>query len=104
MGHPIREVGQGEPDGGCDHRDLEHDVIKPMTGKRGVRALHRFTLQVVVPSFLSSSSIPMATSSSRMRSDSLKLFALRAALRAATRLATRTSSIVSEAGRHAAHS
>ena len=49
----------------------------------------RSTFQVVVPSFLSSSSTPIALSSSRMRSDSLKFFALRAALRAS--IASRSS-------------
>src|SRR5262249_48035402 len=43
---------------------------------------HRDTFQVVVPSLLASISTPIALSSSRMRSASLKLFALRAALRA----------------------
>ena len=39
--------------------------------------------QIVVPSGLSSSTIPACASSSRIRSDSLKFFALRAAVRAA---------------------
>src|SRR5262252_3231288 len=43
---------------------------------------HRDTFQVVLPSLWSSSSTPIALSSSRMRSAFLKLFALRAALRA----------------------
>src|SRR5476649_790913 len=42
-----------------------------------------FTFQLVVPSLRSSNSTPIAASSSRMRSDSLKFFVLRAALRAA---------------------
>src|SRR5262245_56464290 len=43
---------------------------------------HCVTFQVVVPSLWSSSSTPIALSSSRRRSASLKFFALRAALRA----------------------
>src|SRR4051794_2035654 len=50
----------------------------------GARA-HRAASQVV-PSLESLSTTPMAASSSRMRSDSLKFLALRAALRAAIRL------------------
>src|SRR5262249_25709873 len=42
---------------------------------------HRFTFQVVAPSLWSSSSMSIALSSSRMRSASLKFFALLAALR-----------------------
>src|SRR5437868_6538531 len=84
MGHPVFEVGPAERDGGGEDRDLEHDVIEPMTRERGVWPLHRFILQVVAPSFLSSSSMPMAASSSRRRSASLKFLALRAALRAST--------------------
>src|SRR5207245_6717352 len=42
---------------------------------------HRATFQVVVPSLRSSSSMPIALSSSRIRSASLKFFAFRAALR-----------------------
>ena len=38
--------------------------------KEGARMLYRFTSQVVVPSLLSLSAMPMAASSSRMRSDS----------------------------------
>src|SRR5215471_13678239 len=104
MGHPVFEIGPAEQDGGGEDRDLEHDVVEPMTRERGVGTLHRFTLQAVVPSFLSSSSMPMAASSSRMRSASLKFFALRAALRSAIRRSIRASSIVTDAGRQAAHS
>src|SRR5262249_2885504 len=42
---------------------------------------HRFTCHVVVPSLWSSSSTPLAFSSSRMKSASLNFFAFRAALR-----------------------
>ena len=46
----------------------------------------------VVPSFLSSSSMPMAVSSSRMRSASLKFLAFRAALRASINSVMRPTS------------
>src|SRR5262249_2788190 len=45
---------------------------------------HGFIFHTVVPSFLSSSSTPIAFSSSRLRSASLKFLALRAAFRAST--------------------
>src|SRR3984893_9939952 len=63
-----------------------------------------FTFQLVVPSLRSSSSTPIAASSSRIRSDSLKFFALRATLRASMRFLMPTSSMASDTGRHAAHS
>jgi hypothetical protein len=44
-------------------------------------ARQRFTSHVVVPSLLSLSAMPMAASSSRMRSDSFQFFAARAARR-----------------------
>ena len=46
---------------------------------------HRFTSHVVVPSLLSLSWTPMASNSSRMRSDSAQFFAARAARRAVMR-------------------
>src|SRR5499433_558060 len=104
MGHPILEIDQAERDGGGDHRDLDHDVVEPVTREWGVGTFDRFTLPVVVPSFLSSSSTPSAAISSRMRSAALKFLALRAACRASIRFATLVSSIASEAGRQVAHS
>src|SRR5262249_51234330 len=53
---------------------------------------HRDTFQVVVPSLWSSSSTPIALSSSRTRSASLKFFALRAALRASINALTLSAS------------
>src|SRR5690349_17874493 len=104
MGHPILEIGPAEQDRGDEHHDLEHDVVEPMPRERGVGTLHRFSLQAVVPSFLSSSSTPRPVSSSRMRSASLKFLVLRAALRSAISPSTRASSIATLAGRQAAHS
>ena len=46
-------------------------------------ASYRFTSQVVVPSLLSLSAMPMAASSPRMRSDSFQFFAARAVRRLA---------------------
>src|SRR5438094_1907921 len=60
-----------------------------LLGRRNVVA-HRFNSQVV-PSFESFSTTPMAASSSRMRSDSLKFFALRAAMRSETKYLIRIS-------------
>src|SRR6185437_797576 len=54
----------------------------------GMRHGHHRAISQVVPSLESFSTTPMAASSSRIRSDSLKFFALRAALRASTRLST----------------
>src|ERR1700693_1303941 len=89
MGHPIAVVPQRQRDAAGNDHDLEHDVIEPVTGKRGVGTFHRFTLHVVVPFLRSSSSMPWAASSSRTRSASLKSLALRAALRAEIRLSVR---------------
>src|SRR5271166_2561039 len=90
----IRDV---ERDRRCDddQRIFEHDVIQPMPrerrvgplnlgpgrGFRSVLLAHRATSQVV-PSLESLSTIPIAPSSSRIRSASLKFLAVRAALRA----------------------
>src|SRR5262249_41095570 len=54
---------------------------------------HRAISQVV-PSLESLSTTPMAASSSRMRSDSLKFFAFRAALRAAIKASTAALSML----------
>src|SRR5262249_50404646 len=53
---------------------------------------HRDTFQVVVPSLWSSSSMPAALSSSRMRSASLNFFSLRAMLRASMSASMRLAS------------
>src|SRR5215475_4099119 len=65
-------------------------------------SVHRAMSQVV-PSFESFTTTPSAASSSRMRSDSLKFFAARAAALASIRLATCFSSMESDAGRKDAH-
>src|ERR1043166_3326450 len=92
MGHPVFEAGPAERDGRREDHDLALDVIAPVTPERGVGMLHRLTSHVV-PSLESFSTIPWAASSSRMRSDSLKSFALRAALRSAIRPSMRASSM-----------
>src|SRR6185437_7551882 len=65
---------------------------------------HRATFQLVLPSFVSSSSTPIDLSSSRMRSASLKFLAARAALRAAIELMTLASSTTDDAGWNLFHS
>src|SRR5271165_4881509 len=90
----IRDV---ERDRRCDNdqRVFEHDVVQPMSRERrvgpahhgtgrgfwSVLLAHRATSQVVPP-LESLSTIPIAPSSSRIRSASLKFLAVRAALRA----------------------
>src|SRR5690349_7391503 len=64
---------------------------------------HRATFHCVLPSLVSSSSMPIALSSSRIRSASLKFFAFRALLRASIRLTTLFSSTAADAGRKLAH-
>src|SRR5262249_47574060 len=63
---------------------------------------HRRSLHLVLPSLLSSTSMPILSSSPRIRSASLKFLALRAALRASIKSTILSSSIVRAAGRHAA--
>src|SRR5262245_38835349 len=87
--------GTAEP--GCAKSDR---AALASTGMEG--GAHRAISQVV-PSLESLSTMPMAASSSRMRSDSLKFFAARAAARASIRLATFVSSMDTDAGRKAAH-
>src|SRR3569832_2285601 len=65
---------------------------------RGHRAISQ-----VVPSFESLSTTPIAASSSRMRSDSLKSFALRAAVRASISDCTLAASTVADRWWRAAH-
>ena len=64
---------------------------------------HVVLISPVAGSLLSFSAMPMAASSSRMRSASLKFFAVRAALRSAISASTLASSIWRAAGRHAFH-
>lgn len=70
--HPARTSGPCHPLPASGERKI---------APRRARA-HRATSQVV-PFFVSFNTIPIASSSSRMRSASLKFFALRAAARAA---------------------
>src|SRR5690349_15634099 len=58
---------------------------------------HRATFHCVLPSLVSSSSTPIALSSSRMRSASLKFFAFRALFRDSIRLTTLISSTAADA-------
>src|SRR3974377_2028734 len=68
-----------------------------------MRLRHHRAISQVVPSFESFSTTPMAASSSRIRSDSLKFLALRAAVRASMRLMTLASSMTRDAGRNEFH-
>src|SRR6476661_3229089 len=77
------EQFQNEQDRGNDHRPFDEDVIAPVSRERRVGFCHYAIAQVVtglpsapLPSF---STTPIAASSSRMRSDSLKSFRARAA-------------------------
>src|SRR5882757_5444928 len=73
---------QGEQDRSHDHRPFDEDVITPVLWKRRIGFGHRAISQVV-PSLESLITTPIAASSSRMRSDSLKSFRARAAVRLA---------------------
>src|SRR3954451_24334178 len=76
------EQFQGEHDGGDDHGPFDEDVVAPVFRERSVGAGHSAISQVV-PSLESLMTTPIAASSSRMRSDSLKSLRARAAVRAA---------------------
>src|SRR5882757_6202270 len=71
---------QGKQDRGNDHRPFDEDVIAPVLWKRRVGFGHRAISQVV-PSLESLITTPIAASSSRMRSDSLKSLRARGAVR-----------------------
>src|SRR3954451_10038469 len=71
---------QGKQDRGDDHRPFDEDVIAPVLWKRRVGVGHRAISQVV-PSLESLIRTPIAASSSRIRSASLKSFRARAAVR-----------------------
>src|SRR5213592_3713712 len=67
---------QSEHDRGSDQRPLDEDVIAPVFWERGIGLVHHAISQVVtgfpsasLPSLMAT---PMAASSSRIRSDSLK--------------------------------
>src|SRR6266571_9293242 len=72
---------QRQHDGRDNDRPFDEDVIAPVLWERRIRLLHRAISQVV-PSLESLMTTPIAASSSRMRSDSLKSFRARAAVRA----------------------
>ena len=74
------------------HRHVSRQEWPQRELRMCTRHHHRTTFQVVVPSLWSSSSIRIALSSSRMRSDSLKFLVLRAALRASMSFSIATSS------------
>src|SRR3954451_23301146 len=84
---------QGKQDRGDDHRPLDEDVIAPVLWKRRVGFGHRAISQVVA-SFESLITTPIAASSSRIRSDSLKSFRARAAVRSEIRASTCFASIL----------
>src|SRR3954447_14041359 len=69
-----------EQDRSRDHRPFDEDVVAPVFWERRIGLAHRATSQVV-PSLESLMTTPMAASSSRIRSDSLKFFRARAAVR-----------------------
>src|SRR5713101_2650075 len=74
------EHSQRKHDGCDDDRPFDEDVIAPVFWERRLGISHRATSQVV-PSLESLMTTPIAASSSRMRSDSLKSFRARAAAR-----------------------
>src|SRR6478752_9569295 len=67
------EQSQGERDRGGDQRPFDEDVVAPALWKRRIGATHQATSHVVTglpsASLPSLMAIPMAASSSRMRSD-----------------------------------
>src|SRR5215216_4358174 len=84
------EQSQGQHDRGNDQRVLDEDVIAPVFWKRCIGFGHHAISQVVtglpsasLPSLMAT---PIAASSSRIRSDSLKSFRARAALRSEIKL------------------
>src|ERR1700719_3232516 len=85
------EQFQREHDRPSDHSPFENDVITPVFWKRRVGTAHRAISQVV-PSLESLITTPIAASSSRMRSDSLKSFRARAAVRAEISISTALTS------------
>src|SRR5216684_6271839 len=74
------EHSQRKHNGRDDDRPFDEDVIAPVFWERRVRLRHRAISQVV-PSLESLMTTPIAASSSRIRSDSLKSFRARAAVR-----------------------
>src|SRR5665811_863543 len=91
-------------DAGAEDFAQQRGVDREIRPQRqlGVRLRHHRAISQVVPSLESFNTTPMAASSSRIRSASVKFFALRAAMRASIRITILLSSIVSEAGRNAA--
>src|SRR5579875_442113 len=77
-------LDRGEPDLG-KKRQIGRKIRPQRRFRKGAR-VHRFGSHVVVPSLLSFNAIPMAASSSRIRSDSAQFFAARASLRREMRI------------------
>src|SRR5437667_2766360 len=86
------EQSQRQHDGRDNDRPFDEDVIAPVLWERRIRLLHRAISQVV-PSLESLMTTPIAASSSRMRSDSLKSFRARAAVRSEISRSTRLASM-----------
>src|SRR5215470_10815847 len=88
---------QDKQHGGDDHRPFDEDVVAPVFRERRLGLVHHAISHVVTglpsASLPSLSTTPMAVSSSRMRSDSLKSLRARAAARSAIRLSMRTGSM-----------
>src|SRR6266568_7214330 len=89
---PHAVQSENQRNGAGNQQDLQRDIIQPMLRERRVGLFHHATSQVVtglpsasLPSF---STTPIATSSSRMRSDSAKSLRARAAARAAINVST----------------
>src|SRR5450631_2877536 len=74
------EQFQGKDDGANDDGPFDEDVVAPVFRERRVGLCHRAISQVV-PSLESLMTTPIAASSSRMRSDSLKSLRARASAR-----------------------
>src|SRR6266704_298563 len=83
------EQSEDQHDRGNDHGPFDKDVVAPVFRERRIGTAHRAISQVVtgfpsasLPSLMTT---PMAASSSRIRSDSLKSFRARATARSASR-------------------
>src|SRR6476660_1664558 len=83
---------QGKDDGANDDGPFDEDVVAPVLRERRVGAGHRAISQVV-PSVESLMTTPIAASSARIRSDSLKSLRARAAVRSEINPSIRFGSI-----------
>src|SRR6266545_2608398 len=90
------EQSEDQQDRGDNHGPFDEDVVAPVLWERRIGLVHHAISQVVtgfpsasLPSLMTT---PMAASSSRIRSDSLKSFRARAAARSTIRRSTCSAS------------